>query len=246
MTRVCVLQTDNRPSLHYLLKTQKINKHLCSILGYDYMFLVNNNQKYKYLHPATKKIHIIYECLTYAKFKSKYDVLVFLDSDAWIHNEYWLKQTIGHLMATNPDKQNKQGCFSRDPYEPHNTFINSGSFILKINEFTIQMYKSIIDDLYSNTEYHNQWPYDQYYISKYIFEKKDSFIVFAPDVLNTPQGKVLRHNWLKNKQMHDELDACIVCISTNNTNNTIKDDTIKDKLNLLEHYDCNDYPNKSL
>ena len=39
MVKVCVLQTDNRPSLDYLLKTQEVNKKFCDILGYDYLFL---------------------------------------------------------------------------------------------------------------------------------------------------------------------------------------------------------------
>ena len=33
MLKVSVLQTDNRPSLAYLLKTQKVNKKFCDILG---------------------------------------------------------------------------------------------------------------------------------------------------------------------------------------------------------------------
>ena len=61
----------------------------------------------------------------------KYDILVFLDSDAWIQNGYWLNDIINNLIN---DKQ-KQDCFSRDPYVKKNTFINSGSFIVKINDF---------------------------------------------------------------------------------------------------------------
>ena len=125
-------------------------------------------------------------------------ILVFLDSDAWIQNGYWLNDIINNLI----NNQEKQGCFSRDPYLKINTFINSGSFILKINNFTKEMYKNIISDLYSNNAYHNRWPYDQYYISKYIFENKQNFIIFVPNILNSPIGKVLRHNWLKNQKMY--------------------------------------------
>jgi hypothetical protein len=201
MRKVCVLQTYNRPELNDLLKTQEVNKKFCDILEYDYLFLEIDNNKYGNLHPSTKKIHIVNDFLQ----NEKYDILVFLDSDAWIQNGYWLNDIINNLVN---DKQ-KQGCFSRDPYVEKNTYINSGSFIVKINDFTKQIYKNIINDLYSNPYYHNSWPFDQYYISKCIFENKESFVIFVPDILNTPIGKVLRHNWLKNQQMYDDLDELI-------------------------------------
>ena len=67
------------------------------------------------------------------------------------------------------------------------------------------MYNKLIYKLYENSRYHNSWPYDQYYISNYIYENKETFIIFVPDILNTPFGKVLRHNWLKNNRMYNDL-----------------------------------------
>ena len=94
MTKVCILQTDNRPSLEYLLKTQKVNKQVCDILEYDYLFLEIDNNKYGNIYSATKKIHIVNDFLQ----NTNYDVLVFLDSDAWIQNEYWLNQIINNSL----------------------------------------------------------------------------------------------------------------------------------------------------
>ena len=74
------------------------------------------------------------------------------------------------------------------------------------------MYNIIIKDLYNNNIYHNKWPYDQYYISKYIFENKENFTIFIPDILNTPLGKVLRHNWCKNQKMYDDLNEIIIAL----------------------------------
>jgi hypothetical protein len=54
-----------------------------------------------------------------------------LDSDAWIQNGYWLNDIINNLI----NNYEKHGCFSRDPYIKINTFINSGSFIIKNNDF---------------------------------------------------------------------------------------------------------------
>lgn len=226
MSNIIVLQTDNRASLNYLLKTQEVNKKFCDILGYDYLFLELQNNKYGNIHPATKKIYVINDFLQ----NNKYDILVFLDSDAWIQNGF-IHDIINNLLKTE-----KNGCFSRDPYIKRNTFINSGSFIIKINDFTKEMYKVIIRDLHNNNNYHNNWPYDQYYISKYIYNNKDNFIIFVPDILNTPIGKVLRHNWLKNRKMYDDLDSLISRkpekLSLNNSSFIIE-----------EYYDKEFFPN---
>ena len=228
MVKVCVLQTDNRPSLHYLLETQKVNKMFCNILQYEYLFLELHNNKYGNIHPATKKINIVNDFLQ----NTNYDILVFLDSDAWIQNGYWLSVMINNLI--NNDK--KHGCFSRDPYVKKNTFINSGSFIIKINDFIKQMYSNIVNDLNNNNTYHNIWPFDQYYISKYIFENKENFTIFVPDILNTPIGKVLRHNWCKNQKMYDDLNK-LICVKKEKlyVNKTLFIET--------EHYDNTDFPN---
>ena len=94
MVRVCVLQTDNRTSLNYLLKTQEVNKKFCNILKYDYLFLELDNNKYGDIHPATKKIHVVNDILQ----NTEYSILVFLDSDAWIQNCYWLNDIINNLI----------------------------------------------------------------------------------------------------------------------------------------------------
>ena len=226
MSKICVLQTDNRPSLDYLLKTQKVNKKFCEILKYDYLFLELDNNKYGDIHPATKKIYIINDFLE----NTNYDVLVFLDSDAWIQDSCLLNQIINNLI----NNKEKQGCFSRDPYLKINTFINSGSFILKNNNYTKQMYKNIIHDLCSNNYYHHKWPFDQYYISKYIFENKENFVIFIPEILNTPTGKILKHNWLKNQQMYDDLDKLIELKS--------EDINITDFIET-DYYDKQNFPN---
>lgn len=199
MKKICLLQTDNRTSLWYLLMTQEINQRFCKHLGYEYVFLELDNNKYGNMHPATKKIHIVNEFL----HNTTYDIIIFLDSDAWIQNGVWLNTIMNNLI----ENENKHGCFSRDPYLKKNTFINSGSFIIKNNHFVKQMYKNIIDDLHNNTDYHNLWPWDQYYVSKSIFDNKDKFVIFVPDVLNTPFGKILTHNWLKNYKLCNDINA---------------------------------------
>lgn len=224
MVRVCVIQADNRPKLDYLLKTKEINKKFCTYLNYDYLFIEIDNKKYGNIHPATKKIYIINDFIQ----KTKYDILIFLDSDAWIQNFTMLSILVNNLA----NDRKKYGCFSRDPYLSKNTYINSGSFIIKINDFTKKIYSDIINLLNSDSKHHNKWPYDQYYVSKFIYKNKKKFIIFVPDILNTPIGKILRHNWGKNNKMYKDL---IRLLSIKNENQEI--------FNLNEFYDNNEYPN---
>lgn len=72
------------------------------------------------------------------------------------------------------------------------------------------MYSDIITQLNTNLEYHTKWPYDQFYISNFVHQHKDKFNIFVPDILNTPDGKVLRHNWFKNKQMYTDLKKILL------------------------------------
>lgn len=228
MSKVCVLQTDNRPSLEYLLKSQAVNKMFCNYLGYDYVFLEMDNNEPN-LHPATKKIFIVNNFL---KQSSQYDILVFLDSDAWIQNGNWLNIIINNLM--NNEQQN--GCFSRDISVIHHTYINSGAFIIKNNDFIRQMYTNLVNEVYQDSTYHNLWPYDQYYISKYVFENKERFIIFLVEIMNTPVGKVLRHNWAKDKRMYIDLDELIILDKNNLLDNF-------DEFNIHENYDDTVFPN---
>uniref|UniRef100_A0A6C0HSJ1 Nucleotide-diphospho-sugar transferase domain-containing protein n=1 Tax=viral metagenome TaxID=1070528 RepID=A0A6C0HSJ1_9ZZZZ len=227
--RVCVLQADNRLTLDYLIKTQRVIKLFCGILHYEYSF-VKIDEKYGNIHPATKKIYIINEFL-----KNPFDILVFLDSDAWIQNGFCLDSIIRNLI-----KSNKHGCFSRDPYLKVHTFINSGSFIIKNNEYIKQMYTTIIKDLESNSKHHNKWPFDQFYISNYIFKNKQDFVIFVPNILNTAEGKVLRHNWPKNQKMYEDLEKLLYTLLY----------FIKKKIggkvhfNEQRYYDKREFPNK--
>lgn len=202
MPKCCVFQCDNRPTLNYLQLTQHVNKHACDVLNYDYIFQETTIPQG--IHPATYKIYTILQFIeNQLQFNRdlRYDVLIFLDSDAWIQNTDLLTRVVTNLIET----PHKHGCYSRDPYTKNNTFINSGSFILKIDEYTLAMYKEIANALEKNAAHRNKWPFDQWYISNYVFDHRDDFFVYEPDIMNTPNGKVLRHNWMKNKRMHDDL-----------------------------------------
>ena len=194
---IYVYQTDNRPNLDFLKKTMFVNKYYSKLMNYKYIFQemkVENN-----FHPALYKIIMVDKLLE----KINNGILIFLDSDAWIYNPYMLNKIIFNLP------ENKNGIFSRDPYVKKNTYINSGSFIIRINDYTKNMYKLLVRQCYekksidwnkinhSFTEKEKGGPFDQWYISNFIFENKNDFIIYKPDIINTPFGKILRHSWIK-------------------------------------------------
>jgi hypothetical protein len=237
MANITILQADNRPNLQYLLLTQEVNKKVCNHFGYKYLFVTIDDNKYTDIHHATKKIYVVNNFLNDSNNNNN-DIFVFLDSDAWIQNCFWLNEIIEELH----NNDSKHGCFSRDPYVKKNTFINSGSFILKKNEFTKQMYSEIINSLEndtSNSHYKNSWPYDQFYIGNYVFNHKEKFNIFIPDILNTPLGKVLRHNWHKTAKMYHDLYDLIA--------NKLVDKDLDDtsRRNVENYYDKEPFPNSN-
>jgi hypothetical protein len=225
MKSVCVIQTDNRPSLKWVVLTREANIKICDFLGYEYSFIEMKNNTH--LHPATNKLHVVNTFLQ----NSENTVLVFLDSDAWIQNASWLKDLIEKLLKNDT----KQGCFSRDPYIKGNTFINSGGFILKVNEYTKNMYTKILTELETNPQHTNSWPYDQFYINNYILEHKEDFMIFTPDILNTPIGKIVRHNWHKTENMYIDLHTIL--------NENVSCSSIP--FEPEKHYDKLPFPNKA-
>jgi hypothetical protein len=206
MVKVLIVQVDNRLDLDYLCLTKRTNiekqeylyysKHT-NYIHYTYLFLYMIKKYYENIHPATAKIQIMADLIS----ERKYDIIVFLDSDAWIQNPDHLHQLIEKLSAA----PNIQGCFSRDPYLMVNTYINSGSFIIKVNDYTENMYREILEFLKREPSHTHKWPYDQYYISNTIFNRKQDFWIFIPHILNTPNGIILRHSWWKNQKMFSDL-----------------------------------------
>jgi len=216
--KVCILQTDNRPTLDYLLLTQIVNKQWCKQFNYEYMFVEIDNS-YTFFTKQYAKLYVMNKILQ----EAAYDIIVFLDSDAWIQNGSSLNDLINKLNLNSE----KHGCFSRDPYFIKNTFVNSGSFMLKVNEYTTHMYRTIINNFEKDLKEcegddrlvrnKNKGWCDQFYISSYVFNNRDAFYIFVPDYLNTPMGKVIRHNWCKNQKMFDDLNTLIQSVKSNMT-----------------------------
>lgn len=218
MNSVCIIQADNRePESFYLKKTMIVNKRAAERLNFDYEFIKFENEDN--IHPSILKIKIINNVLK----NTKYKIIIFIDSDAWCNDLINLNNIVNYLINSK-----KHGCYSRDPLpcdlekEPNcntvhlpnatpgnNTYINSGAFILKVNDFIKKMYDNLEKELINDFRYINLWPYDQYYISNFVYKNKNNFLIFESNVLNTPNGEVIRHNWWKNNDMHNDLDYLI-------------------------------------
>lgn len=205
--KVVIFQTDNRTDSDYvglckLVNTRRVEylqkaEHLQGI-EYRYEYMHMEPKYYENMHPANGKIYIMDEILS--TFKD--DIIVFLDSDAWIQNPDYLHDLLLLLINSGSDIH---GCYSRDPYVLKNTYINSGSFILKINDFTRSIYKEIIEFLKSDPKHHKEWMYDQYYVSQIIYNYKEKFLVFIPETISTPYGRIIRHNWYKTHKMYRDM-----------------------------------------
>jgi len=203
---VALIQTDNRPYLYYVQLTQQVNKKQCNKLGITYEFIDSSSYSFTYMQFA--KLYVVREFLK----RSTADLVILLDTDAWIHNPLSLSELLYELHDSN-----HHGAFSRDLYLPNNTYINSGSFIIKNNVFVRSMYDSVLmrfeADRMTHTDkelvgMHGGWC-DQYYLSNYVYENRRHFTIFAPSILNTPDGMVLRHNWYKNKKMYEDCGAIL-------------------------------------
>lgn len=232
MTKICLIQMDDRISLDYLLLTQSVNKKICKIFNYDYIF-IDTSKIYINLDPKLRKITVINDFINNYK---NYDILIFLDSDAWVNNGYSLNTIVNHLINDNT----KLGCYSRDPILVFNTYINSGAFILKINDESRQMYKDIIVFVNNNPKFitHIHPFYDQPSISHYVFNNKDKFIIFNVEIFNTPIGSVIRHNWHKNKLMFDDLNKLLEILDNDNY------ESYNTEFDIQKNLDTNDFPNK--
>ena len=239
-SRVACFQCDNRMNLHkntlFNLNSQ-VNRLQCAKIDVKHMFV-----PFKSDNPVFEKFYTLYDFMN--KTKEEYDIIINLDTtDAFIYDAYKLKQLIGIL-----NKSDKYGMFSRDPnnhevperlYSAYwhtstkkQTFINAGSFIIKNNEETRNFLREVIEHSKINTKFTKKWPYDQYYLSKYIYNNKEKFYIFKCNVLNSPYGSIVRHNWKKNDELKNDMMRIIEHDKLNLEHDKLNLE--HDKLNLEE------------
>jgi hypothetical protein len=194
----------------YIQLSLRGNVKVCELMGWEHVYQDMIPKHYhEKNHPALGKIYVVAEWLqeilsasrASGKQHEPASYMVFLDTDAWVQDAARLQQLVKEMEETG-----KQGAYSRDPYVRINTYINSGSFILKIDEYALKMYQTLIAKVQADPSHLHEWPWDQYYISQYVWEHRADFLIFKPDILNTGYGKILRHNWHKtSRKIRDDL-----------------------------------------
>lgn len=211
MTDICVFQCDNRDLSNN--KLHLLNKQV-NILQSEKLNISYHFEKFSSETPIVDKIKVLYNFMLSHK---NVRIIIFLDSlDAYIYNSEKLFQLLQTFKESDAN-----GVFSRDPnkeevmvygekykksIEKEQTFVNSGSFIIKNNEYVRNMYNELLKEVNLNNKYISVWPYDQYYISKYVASHQDKFCILKFDEINSPDGKIIRHNWWKNNDLQIDLE----------------------------------------
>jgi len=120
----------------------------------------------------------------------KYKNAIFLDSDAVIRHKEGTKQII-KLLNSLP---NKIACFSFDGNAPRGD-VNGGTIVLKINKEAKEAYDKIVEITKKDNSFWNRFPYDQYYIWKYIQKNRKQFIIFKEEVMGMCNSEIIEHKW---------------------------------------------------
>lgn len=195
--------------------TSLINQHKAQLMGFSYKHITTSQEKhYPDRYITWSKIRVLIEFLQNA---DENDIVVFLDSDAWIRDHNNFKSLLSHFAQ----QKDKHGMFSRDPKISYNTFINTGCIVLKNTPYARNFVHTIWDMLPQKPEKRYEWPHEQYFASKLVEENKNHFIITKVSVLNTPCGEIVRHVWYKDmlpELLMDEAFACLANSSHGQTN----------------------------
>lgn len=161
--------------------TTYYNKLICLKNHWEYLLDINESSQ-----PAQyNKLKLIQNHL------DSCDILIYMDTDAWISDKNQLNNLLTYFINSG-----RWGIFSRDPYLKNNTYINSGVIILRSNSGAMQFWNNLIEKIESRPKL-LKWPFEQGIVSDEVLKKKQHFIILKPEVLNTPSGQIIRHNWFK-------------------------------------------------
>jgi hypothetical protein len=186
--RVLLYQCDDREPVGFIALTCAVNAQHASAMRWGYRFDRMVTEK-----GYDSKSYKIFQTRTMLReAHGAYDFVVFMDTDAWVESAPTLRWMVDTLA------QDRQGVFSRDPYVRGNTFVNSGSFVLRVNEYTLRMYDRLAGAMARRARRRKSYRWhDQELVSRFVHTHRNDFDVYEPDVVNTPVGKVIRHSWIK-------------------------------------------------
>jgi hypothetical protein len=181
-----------------------VNALHCQFLGWEYNFRQVSEIPGRSL--SWTKIRTILSLLLDPQFK--FDLMIFLDSDAWIRQPLELKKIVEDFIHGD-----KFLLLSNEPNAPQNTEVNSGFMLIKPGVLATRFFQRVWDEAERTPNlaiFLTNWPWEQKVIDQLV--KEPEFVCARIDVslCNTPAGRVLRHCWWKDdarQLLLDELAA---------------------------------------
>lgn len=185
------------PLILYLIKS--LNNFI--YLNYNYEF--NHVENIIDRHPSWIKAFNILKELE--KSSSDWDILVVMDTDAWIKDPIQFKKMIEDFK-----KSDKIFAFAEEPLcsDTYNDFVkqifNGGFTVLKntkkVKEYFNDVWK-LPDIDYRFSDYKTKWPWEQICLN-HIYEQYDSDFKDKTWILpmmdyNSPIGSIVTHSWPK-------------------------------------------------
>lgn len=170
-------------------------------INFNYKFFLPDPNPER--HASWKKYNTI---LKYWEEIKNYDVVVILDSDAWIKDI----ENFGKWLTYFYNCQDKFFMFSAEPYLDVTYWlldiqqdVNGGLTILKPNEFTKKSLETIYElpnKVHTLSKFKLDWSFEQIILSYYLNNNKeflDSILQVPVDMFNTPNGSIVTHCWFK-------------------------------------------------
>lgn len=178
-------------------------KHVAKYIGYEYEYRVIENIEDR--HPSWAKLYNIMQEVY--KPTSNWDVLVVMDTDAWIRDPILFEKTVSEFH-----KSEKQLAVAREAYcsESYNERVkqvfNGGFYMIKKTHIIYEFLKNVWDLPVKNIDfnlYKSEWSWEQICLNYVYNENKDYYDTifhFLPLIdFNTPLGQIVAHCWLKDK-----------------------------------------------
>lgn len=163
----------NKPPL-----TGILNKRIAKLLGYKYNYIEMEPLHYAEIHYKTARMFALYNYMVTVNT----DALIFLSEESFIDDPLNLLEIMGLFLASS-----KYGLY----YRSTSTYISTDFFIVKNNEATKRLYKTIALSTKENREYATNPPYDNYYVSNHIKIHRDLFYTLTTkSPINTDEAKL--------------------------------------------------------
>lgn len=195
-----LLTTVNYHTLTYMMNSLQVQKN--DNWSYEYIQVEHDSNR----HPSWKKTYTLLQDL-YRESLKQYDVVIVMDTDAWIRDINSLKNWIGYFVK----EIDKYFMFAAEPYVKE-TFdllnieqqVNGGLMIFKPNNPKVY---DFFNDVYllpeSNpifSKFKIDWSFEQICMNFILQEHKSykyGIIVVPQEKFNTPSGTVIAHCWWK-------------------------------------------------